>query len=249
MDRITATIITLNEAAHIADCIHSLQGVADEILVGDSGSSDQTVSIAQSAGARVIALDWSGYGATKNCLAEAASNEWILSIDADERLSEDLRNELMQLKSHGLEGIYSFPRKNFYGKKWIRFGGWYPDIKKRLYHRRHAAWNLADVHEELEHDASNTVLVLKSNLLHYTLRDPAHHNATIHKYAQLQADRLKKAGKKGGYLKAALHFCTMFFKKLILQGSFLDGKEGMYVAWYSAKARWLKYAFARKNGG
>lgn len=241
MERITATIIALNEAAHIADCIESLKAVADEILVGDSGSSDDTVRLAEAAGAKVISLPWEGYGATKNRLSQVASHDWILSIDADERLSDELRKELIKLKSTTLQGIYAFPRKNFYGQKWIRYSGWYPDIKKRLYHRNEARWNLAEVHETLEHEASTSVHVLKSDLLHYTLRDRAHHEETIRKYARLQSERLKKSGKKGGYLLAVVHFCTMFLKKLILQGGILDGKEGFYVAWYSAKARWLKY--------
>ncbi len=244
MDRsLSVVIVCLNEAEHIQACINSVGQLADEIIVGDSGSTDGTVELARQAGAKVVELEWKGYGATKNALAQMAQFDWILSLDADEQLSPELRSELQLIKNQSLEGAYSFPRKNFYGKKWLRYGGWYPDQKIRLYNRKQGQWNRQLVHEELIMEEGIALKTLKGPLLHHTIKDRTHHLQTIDKYAQLRAQKLHASGKKQSMPEGLLRSVGMFLKRYLLKGGLLDGKEGFWSAWDSAKARWLTYQY------
>lgn len=244
MDRsISVVIISLNEAEHIQACIRSVDKLADEVILGDSGSTDGTVELAREAGAKVIALDWKGYGATKNELVQMAKYDWIFSLDADEQLSPELRSELQLIKNQSLEGAYSFPRKNFYGKKWLRFGGWYPDRKVRLYNRKQGQWNQKPVHEELMLQRGTKLHALSGPLHHYTIKNRQHHLQTIGKYAKLRAERLYSSGKKQSMLEGLLNSIGMFLKRYLLKGGLLDGKEGFWSAIDSANARWLTYRY------
>src|SRR5215813_6272031 len=164
--KISATIITYNEERNIARAVESLR-CADEILVVDSGSSDRTVEIAEKLGARVIDSPWPGYAKQKNFAGERASHDWILSIDADESLSEALEAEIWRLKKNGTEyDAYTMPRLAQYLGRWIRHSGWYPDRKIRLYDRRKATWVGDYVHESVK--VEGRLGHLDSNLLHFT---------------------------------------------------------------------------------
>src|SRR6202050_4198555 len=163
--KITATIITLNEERNVARAIESLR-CCDEILIVDSGSTDRTMELAEKLGVRVLEAGWLGYAAQKNWAAEHAGNEWILSLDADEALSEALEAEIWNLKKSGPDcDAYTMPRLARYLGRWIYHSGWYPDRKVRLYHRDKASWQGEYVHEsvQLSRDISGTTGQLNSD--------------------------------------------------------------------------------------
>ncbi|HYH85688.1 MAG TPA: glycosyltransferase family 2 protein, partial [Pyrinomonadaceae bacterium] len=174
--KITATIITFNEADNIRAACESVAW-ADEIVVVDSRSTDSTREIAGGCGARVIERDWPGFAAQKQFAAEAAGHEWIFSLDADERVSDELRASVMALReteeAHLADG-YRIARRSRYMGRWIRGGGWYPDFQLRLYRRAKGRWAGAHVHESVKMDAGSRVETLGGDLLHFSVRDASH---------------------------------------------------------------------------
>src|SRR6201996_8826018 len=186
--KISATIIAFNEERNIARVIESLR-CCDEILVLDSGSNDRTVEIATKLGARVVEASWHGYAAQKNIAVELASNDWILSLDADESLSEALEAEIWHIKKAGprFDG-YTMPRLAQYLGRWIYHSGWYPDRKVRLYDRRKAKWVGDFVHESVK--PQGTIGHLQSNILHFTCDSLSEHLRTLDRYTTLAAQEL-----------------------------------------------------------
>src|ERR1700761_6602636 len=186
--KISATIIAFNEERNIARVIESLR-CCDEILVLDSGSNDRTVEIATKLGARVVEASWHGYAAQKNIAAELASHDWILSLDADESLSEALEAEIWHIKKSGpkFHG-YTVPRLAQYLGRWILHSGWHPDRKVRLFDRRKAKWVGDFVHESVT--VAGGVGHLKSNLLHFTCSSLSEHLKTLDRYTTLAAQEL-----------------------------------------------------------
>ena len=186
--KISATIITLNEERNIARAIESLR-CCDEILIVDSGSMDRTVELAGKLGARVIEAGWRGYAGQKNWAAEQASHDWILSLDADEALSEALEAEIWHLKKTGPRyDAYTMPRLAQYLGRWILHSGWYPDRKVRLYDRRKAQWVGDFVHETVQ--VEGRLGHLESNLLHFTCESLSEHLKTLDRYTTLAAQEL-----------------------------------------------------------
>src|SRR6202140_919135 len=186
--KITATIITLNEERNIGRAIESLR-CCDEILIVDSGSIDRTVELAAKLGARVVEAGWGGYAGEKNWAAEQASHDWILSLDADEALSEGLEAEIWNLKKNGPRNdAYTMPRLAQYLGRWILHSGWYPDRKIRLYHRAKAKWVGDFVHESVE--VNGRVGHLESNLLHSTCDSLSEHIKSMDRYTTLAAEEL-----------------------------------------------------------
>src|SRR5690348_14593721 len=182
--KITATIITLNEERNIARAIESLR-CCDEIIVLDSGSADRTTELAEKLGARIIESPWRGYSGQKNWAAEQAANDWILSLDADEALSEALEGEIWGLKKAGPKyDAYTMPRLAQYMGKWILHSGWYPDRKIRLYDRRKAKWVGNFVHESVQ-VVQGRVGHLDANLLHFTCDSLSEHLKTMDRYTTL----------------------------------------------------------------
>lgn len=241
--KISATIITYNEERNIARAIESLRS-ADEIVVVDSGSSDRTVQIAQQLGARVIEQQWLGYAGQKNYAADQASHDWILAVDADEALSEILEAEIWQLKKNGPQfDAYSMPRLAQYLGKWILHSGWYPDRKVRLYNRKKAKWVGKYVHESVQ--VSGTVGRLDANLLHFTCQSLSEHLRTMDRYTTLAAEELVAQRRKIGWYQLAVDPAWTFFRTLVLKRGFLDGMEGMAIAWMGAIYQFLKFAKAR----
>ncbi len=241
--KISATIITFNEQANIARAIESLR-CCDEIVVVDSGSVDATVEIARRLGARVIEHPWEGFAVQKNIAAEAARYDWILSIDADESLSEALEAELWQLKKRGPEyDAYTVPRLARYLGRWIFHSGWYPDRKIRLYDRRKGRWVGNYVHESVV--VNGTVGHLKSNLLHYTCDSLTQHLETMNRYTTLAAEQLVAQGVRVGWRHLLLDPPWTFFRTYFLKLGFLDGLEGLAIAYMAALYNFLKYAKAR----
>ncbi len=240
---ISAVIITHNEERNIGRCLASLEGIADEVLVLDGHSTDRTVEICKEYGARVIDQDWLGYAATKNLGNDLASYSYILSIDADEAISPILRVSLLSIKGE-LTGAYSFNRLAFYCDKPIRHGGWYPDVKLRLFPKGQAKWVGKYVHEELRPDGRVALHQLPGDLLHYTYYTVAEHRRRAKHYARLAADKLSKKGKLGLLLKALVNPTWRFVQMFVLRMGFLDGWRGWCIASITAKEVWLKYWWA-----
>jgi glycosyltransferase involved in cell wall biosynthesis len=241
--KITATIITLNEERNIVRTIESLR-CCDEILIVDSGSTDRTTELATNLGARIVEANWRGYSGQKNWAAEQACNDWILSLDADEALSEALEAEIWNLKKSGprYDG-YTMPRLARYLGRWILHSGWYPDRKIRLYDRRKAKWVGDFVHEIVHVDGR--VGHLESNILHFTCESLAEHVKTMDRYTTLAAQEL--AGRRIAVPLTRLIWAPpwTFVRTYLVQLGFLDGLEGLVIAYMAAFYTFLKYAKAR----
>lgn len=241
--KITATIITLNEERNIARAIESLR-CCDEILVLDSGSTDRTVELAQNLGARVIEAGWRGYAGQKNWAAEQAGNDWILSLDADEALSEALEAEIWSLKKNGPRfEAYTMPRLARYLGKWILHSGWYPDRKVRLYHRAHAKWVGDVVHESVQ--PSGTVGHLDANILHFTIDSLSEHVKSLDRYTTLAAQDLVERKVHIGLWRLIVDPPWTFIKTYFFQRGFQDGLEGVIIAYMAAFYTFLKYSKSR----
>lgn len=241
--KISAAIITYNEERNIARAIESLR-CCDEILVVDSGSADRTVELAQKLGARVVEGAWRGYSSQKNFAAAEARHDWILSLDADEALSEALEGEIWSLKKKGPEyDAYTVPRLAQYLGKWILHSGWYPDRKIRLYNRNKARWTGDFVHEKLQ--VEGHVGHLQSNLLHFTCDSLAEHVKTMDRYTTLAAEELVAQKTKIWWGKLVFDPAWTFLRTYVVQRGFLDGFEGLIIAYMAAFYTFLKYAKAR----
>jgi glycosyltransferase involved in cell wall biosynthesis len=241
--KLTATIITYNEERNIARAMESLR-CCDEIVVVDSGSTDRTAEIASKLGASVIESPWGGYARQKNYAAECASNDWILSIDADEALSEALEGEIWQIKKNGPQyDAYTMPRLAQYLGRWILHSGWYPDRKVRLYDRRTARWVGEFVHESVM--VNGRTGHLQSDLLHFTCDSLSEHLKTMDRYTTLAAEQLIAQGKRVGFRRLVVDPVWTFVRTLVFQRGFLDGMEGLAIAWMAALCNFLKYAKAR----
>jgi glycosyltransferase involved in cell wall biosynthesis len=240
---ISATIITLNEERNVARAIESLR-CCDEILIVDSGSTDRTVELAEKLGARVLEASWLGYAAQKNWAAEHASTEWILSLDADEALSEALEAEIWNLKKTGPDyDAYTMPRLARYLGRWIYHSGWYPDRKVRLYRREKAKWVGDFVHESVQ--PNGRVGHLHSNILHFTCDSLSEHVKTMDRYTTLAAQELAARKVKVPLSKLIVDPAWAFVKSYFVQRGFLDGPEGLTIAHMAAFYTFLKYSKAR----
>ncbi len=241
--KISATLIACNEERKIARAIESLR-CCDEIVVVDSGSTDRTIEIARNLGARVIESPWPGYSKQKNLAAAQAANDWILSLDADETLSEALEGELLQLRKNGPSfDAYTMPRMAQYLGRWILHSGWYPDRKVRLYDRNKASWVGDFVHESVE--VKGTVGHLSSAILHYTCDSLSEHLKSIDHYTTLAAQELVAGKIHVGWRNLVVDPAWTFLRSYILQRGFLDGFEGLTIAWMAATYTFLKFAKAR----
>lgn len=243
MLKITATIITLNEERNIARAIESLR-CCDEIVVVDSGSSDRTVELAHKLGARVVDCAWRGYAEQKNRAAACAAHDWILSLDADEALSEALEAEIWTIKKNGPRfDAYTMPRLAQYLGRWILHGGWYPDRKVRLYDRRRAEWAGPYVHESVR--VRGRVGHLRENLLHFTCGSLSEHLKSLDRYTTLAAEELVASRRPAAMAHLLFDPPWTFAKSYLLQRGFLDGREGLTIAYMAALYTFLKYAKAR----
>lgn len=246
MTPITAVVITLNEEKNIGRCLDSLTDVAAEVLVIDSGSHDKTCQIAEGKGARVIARPWKGYGDQKNFGNSKATHTYILSLDADEALSDELRSSIVATREAGLDGVYGFARLANYCGQWIRHGGWYPNRKIRLFPAAIANWTDDPVHEALSFHGDPRVTWLKGDLHHYSYYTVQEHRDRAETYARLGAEKMQRAGQSGLWWRSRfgprLRFFKMFFWKL----GFLDGAAGYRIAQITAHEVRLKY---RLTGG
>jgi glycosyltransferase involved in cell wall biosynthesis len=239
MQKLSVTIITLNEEANIRACLESVKG-ADEVLVSDSGSSDKTVQICKEYGAKVFIDEWHGFGKQKNLIAARARNNWILNIDADERITPDLKKEIELVLNNGDCEGYNIPRKNFFGNTWIRHCGWYPDYNLRLYKKSKGQFNERDVHEAVQIEGKTGYL--KSPLEHYTYKDISDYLKRMDRYSTLAAEEMFKNGGKTSLLNLVLRPCFTFFKMFVLQKGFLEGYNGIVLSGLYSSYTFSKYA-------
>jgi glycosyltransferase involved in cell wall biosynthesis len=237
---VTATIITFNEAANLQAALESLSW-ADEIIVVDSQSTDDTVAIARRVTDKVIVRAWPGYIAQKNFAAEQATHDWIFSLDADERVTPELAAEVQALMASGPKAPgYRVPRVTFHLGRWMRSTDWYPDYQLRLYDRRRARWTGKHVHESVA--ADGPVEDLRGELQHYAYRDLAHHFQTMDRYTTLAARQMFEEGRRAGFFDLLVHPPAAFFRNYVLRGGFRDGIPGLIVSAMNARYVGLKFA-------
>jgi glycosyltransferase involved in cell wall biosynthesis len=215
--KISATIITLNEESNIKAACESVAW-ADENVVVDSESTDATHAIAEACGARVITNPWPGFGAQKQFAVEQAQHEWIFSLDADERVSDELKKSIESLKRKpDLADGYQIARRTFYQGRWIRGGGWYPDRQLRLFKKSKGHWKQRHIHESVTMDPGARVERLTGDLLHYTSENAAHHHRMIgERYAPLAARQMFEEGRRTSVLGVASAGPAAFIRSLIL---------------------------------
>lgn len=241
MGRVTVITLTLNEAHNIGPCLESVRW-ADEILVIDSGSTDDTISRARASAAHVHEIEWRGYGAARNFALEKATGEWILWLDADERVTPELAAEIQQILRDDPAGIdgYSIARRAYFLGRWIRHSGWYPGRVTRLFRRGKGTFSESRVHEQLR--LEGTVEQTKHDLLHLTDPDLAHYMQKFNKYTTLAAQDMVAAGRKSGIADVTVRPAFQFFKMYILRLGMLDGLEGFILAVLSSAYVFTKYA-------
>ena len=246
MPKLTVTVITRNESANIGAALASVAW-ADEIVVVDSESTDDTAAIARRHSARVETRPWPGYGAQKNYAAATASHDWILSLDADERVTPELAAEIRALlASEPPRRGYRVPRVSHYLGRWIRGTDWYPDYQLRLYDRRAAEWNGRRVHESVKL-TSGEPGQLTHDLQHYPYRNISDHLATIDRYTTLAAEQMRADGKVPSLAGVAFHPPFAFLRNYVLRGGFKNGGAGFIVSVLNSYYVFLKLAKAREG--
>jgi glycosyltransferase involved in cell wall biosynthesis len=243
--KLTVTVITKNEATNVDACLASVAW-ADEVLVVDCGSTDGTADLARARGARVVVRDWPGYSAQKNFAATEATHDWILSVDADERVTPALAQEIRALLAAPGGpplGGYRIPRVTWHLGRWIRTTDWYPDSQLRLYDRRRARWKSKRVHESVELDATNAGPgQLQHELEHYAYRDISHHLETMNRYTTLAAEEMHAAGRRAGLVDLVAHPLAAFLRNYVLRRGFTDGAAGFVISSMNAHYVFLKFA-------
>jgi glycosyltransferase involved in cell wall biosynthesis len=242
--KLSATIIARNEASCIGDALQSVAW-ADEIVVVDSHSTDDTVAIARRYTSRVEVREWNGYVDQKNYAASIASNDWILSVDADERVSAALASEIRATLASGpAAGAYRIPRVTWHLGRWIRSTDWYPDYQIRLYDRRSAAFTGRYVHESVH--ASGSVGRLSAELQHYAYRDIADHLETMNRYTSLAARQMHEEGRRARVCDLICHPPLAFLRNYIVRAGFKDGLPGLIVSSMNSYYVFLKFAKLRE---
>jgi glycosyltransferase involved in cell wall biosynthesis len=242
--KITATIIALNEAEQIRSACESVAW-AEELLVVDSGSTDQTREIARECGARLIEREWPGFAAQKQFAADQAKHEWIFSLDADERVSDELHSSIEDLlftNEVQLADGYFMARRAFYMGRWIRGGGWYPDRQLRLYKKSRGRWEGAHIHESVKMSPDARLEFLTGDILHYPGSDAAEHHRLIgERYAPLAARQMFEQGRRTSPAQIAVMGPAAFIRSFVLKGGFRDGLAGFSIAAFAAHHAFLKY--------
>ena len=244
---ISAVVITLNEERNIARCLASLRGVADEVVVVDSGSTDRTEALCREAGARFVRHEWQGYSEQKNYANSLASHPWLLSLDADEALSPRLRESLLALKREGLRPhtAYTFNRLPNYCGRWIRHCGWYPDTSLRLWPNGEARWE-GEVHEGLRFSSAVQRVHLKGDLEHYSYYTVGEHARQTVKFALLAGEQAYNRGRRCHALTVGFKPVATFLHDYLLRLGFLDGYTGYTICRMSAFYTFVKYARLRE---
>ncbi len=250
MPRLSAIVIAKNEAANIADCLDSLS-FCDEIVVVDGGSSDDTVALAQAKGARVVsAPDWRGYGPQKNIALSQAYGDWVLSVDADERVAPALAREIETAIAGAQANGYRMPRLSSFCGKEIHHSGWYPDYVLRLFRRGKARFSDDLVHERVI--CEEPVGKLREPLRHNTMQRLEDALAKVNRYSTDGADMLLASGRRIYFMSGIAHGFWAFLRTYFFRAGFLDGAEGLMIAFYNAETTYYRYMKAwlkQRRGG
>lgn len=240
MEPISATLIVYNEEHNITNALQSLSW-ADEIVVVDSGSTDATLEICRQYTDRILHRDWTGYVDQKNYATDNARNNWIFSLDADERISPELRDEIVDLAASGFpKRGYKIPRIAYFMGQWIKHGDWYPDYQLRLFNRQHGKWQGGRVHESVK--INEDPGYLKGDIYHYTYRSLSDYLRRLEIYSNLAAFDYQQKGKQAGLFKLFFNPAATFLKAYLLKRGFLDGTPGFAVAVMGAVSVFFKYA-------
>ncbi len=246
---ISAVIITYNEADKISRCIQSVRGIADEVLVVDSGSTDDTVSIAEKSGARVLQQDWLGYGRQKQFAVDHALHDWVLCLDADEWLSDELAAQLLEEKKQPQKRAFKIPRRNRFLGRWLKHGEGYPDYSLRFFDRRAARWNNHPVHEAVE--TESPINILKGDLMHDSAENLKNYLSKQNEYTSLQAQIMFENGRRFSLLKMIFSPVLRFLKFYLFRLGFLDGIPGfIHISigcWNSGIKHAKLFALSRQN--
>lgn len=241
---VSLVIITRDEESNIARCIESAKWV-DEVVVLDSGSTDRTVEIARSLGARVEVEEWRGYRKQKERVTQLATHDWILSLDADEALSPELSQQLSKQMSQETQGLQSAvdgfecPRLSYHLGRWIWHGGWYPDRQVRFFNRQRCAWSQGHVHERV---TGQNIVRLSGAIRHWPFTDLAEQVQTNNCYSTLAAQDLCERGKAFTWLHLIFKPLSKFIETYVVKRGFLDGGPGFVIAVGAAYSMFLKYA-------
>jgi glycosyltransferase involved in cell wall biosynthesis len=242
--KISAVIITKDESSNIAGAIESVDW-ADEVLVVDSESTDNTREIASESGAKVIVQPWLGFARQKQFAADNAANDWVLSLDADERISAKLKDELLTLKGLETESLaygYQIPRLSIYMGREIRGGGWYPDWQLRFFNRNFGKWKDVVIHESVQMNDGAGVKKLKGDILHFSIPGAAYHHKLLgERYAPLAARQMFENGRRTSPFKIITAGFTAFIQAYFLKAGFRDGLAGFVIARFAAHHAFLKH--------
>jgi len=238
MTSLTVIIAAKNEAHNIEDCVHSVK-FANEIIVLDSGSTDATASIAKNAGAKVVQTDWPGYGPQQARGIKMASSEWVLSLDADERITEKLRDEILNTITNPIADGYRLPRLSSLCGHFIHHSGWRPDFTLRLVKQNRAGFTDHFLHAHMTVDGTRADL--KESIIHYSYRNYDDLLEKLNRYASGNAKDLYTRGKKASLTKAISHAAWAFIRTWIIRVGFLDGRYGFILAIYNAESTFYKY--------
>jgi glycosyltransferase involved in cell wall biosynthesis len=245
--KISAAIITKNEERNIGRCIDSLKGIASEIVVVDSFSTDGTRSICERAGVRFIEHPFEGHIQQKNFALDQCQNDWVLSLDADEALSEELRSSLLMLNESPEISGYSMSRLTNYCGKWVYHCGWYPDTKVRLVKRTYARWTGVNPHDRLDLTNGSEAASLNGNILHYSYYSREDHLRQIEYFSEIASRELFVIGRRTSWIMIVLKVVAQFIKTYIIKLGFLDGRTGWIIAQLSAYATYRKYYKLKKR--
>jgi len=246
MQLISAAVITFNEEKNIRRCLESLQGIADEIVVVDSLSTDGTKSICAAFGVKLIEQPFLGYIEQKNFAIAQTSHGFVLSLDADEALDEQLKKSILQIKQQGLQAdSYKMNRCTSFCGRWIRHGTWYPDKKIRLFNKQKAKWAGTNPHDRIETTAGATCAYIKGDILHYSYSNLEEVIAQANKFTTIQAQAMYDKGRRASVWNLIANPCIAFISGYFFKAGFLDGADGFMLAKTIAYQTLLKYAKLR----
>jgi glycosyltransferase involved in cell wall biosynthesis len=239
--KLSAVIITFNEERNLQRCLDSLKGVADEIVVVDSFSTDGTRQIAEAAGAIFIQHSFEGHIQQKNVALSRATYDWVLSLDADEALDATLRLSILQVKASGEANGYSMNRLTNYCGHWVKHCGWYPDTKVRLIRSRRGSWTGVNPHDRLELHDNQSPVHIEGDILHYSYYTLDDHRKQIEYFGDIAARELFQRNKTLSWPMVFMKVIAQFIKSYIVKLGILDGATGWTISRMSAYATWRKY--------
>ena len=241
MQKISVVIVAKDEAEIIGQTILSLSGLTDDVFIADTGSKDDTINIARSLGARVESLTWEGFGRTKNKALERAVYDWVLFLDADESIDAGLKRSLQELEPENPSMVYKIRFKNFIGGQRMSYGEWGNERKIKVFNRKYAKWDDAEIHEKILTGQGGGVKTLEGFVVHSLMKDLGEYAAKMNRYGELMAQKYYQQGKKAGWFKLYLYPAFRFLQLYIFKLGLLDGRMGFAAAYFGAYYAFLKY--------